>query len=118
MIYLSWNCQGLESPQTIHHLKDLVKGSHPTVVFLMETKQGETHCEKVRRAVSMDFASYVQPPGTSGGLALWWTKEVAVTIHGQDKNFMDTTITGAGSVGGCRVTWVYGDSVFAIRSLN
>ena len=38
MSLLSWNCRGLENPQTVNALKKAIKIEDPTIVFLMETK--------------------------------------------------------------------------------
>lgn len=74
MTMISWNCQGLGYPLTVHHLKDLIKSSQPIMVFFMETKQVEASCERLRRMVNMDNSTYVLSMGSSGGLGLWWSK--------------------------------------------
>lgn len=88
------------------------------VVFLMETKQGEASCERVRRSVQFDFAEYVEPIGSSGGLALWWTKEVSVTILHKCRNFLDCWVRDNVFGEGFFVTWVYGDPHRPYRLLN
>lgn len=40
----------------------------------------------------MNFTSsfYVEPVGISGGLCLWWNKDVSVKIISASKNIIDT----------------------------
>ncbi|KAK9006988.1 hypothetical protein V6N11_019317 [Hibiscus sabdariffa] len=41
----------------------------------------------------MDNAFYIDPVGIAGGLALWWTSDVKLTVLSHDKNFIDTVIS-------------------------
>lgn len=116
MSMINWNCQGLESPHTVLHLKDLIKDFRPVVVFLMKTKQSEAYCERIRREVGFDRAEYMNPIGASWGLALWWSKEINISMN--DKNVMDTTISSAWLGRDVLVTWIYGDPNQARRTIN
>ncbi|KAK8972152.1 hypothetical protein V6N11_000617 [Hibiscus sabdariffa] len=43
--------------------------------------------------MKMDNAFYVDPVGIAGGLALWWSNDVKLSVLAHDKNFVDTTIS-------------------------
>lgn len=90
MSIISWNCKGLGSPKTVRHLNDLVRRTQSTIIFLWKQN-------KLRLIWS------------SGGLALWWTKEVSVTILSKDRNFIDCRVANGIFGEGFLVTWVYGD---------
>ena len=62
------------------------------MVFLMETKQLQQGMEVLRRRLGFDHGDYVDPLGRSGGLALWWKKELDVQICRKTKNYIDAKI--------------------------
>lgn len=66
----------------------------------------------------MDQAKYVHPIGSSGGLSLWWSREVTVNILRKDRNFMDTSISSTWMGRDFLATWVYGYSDQARRARN
>ncbi|KAK8508396.1 hypothetical protein V6N12_055232 [Hibiscus sabdariffa] len=41
----------------------------------------------------MENAFYVEPDGIAGGLALWWSSDVKLSVLQYDKNFIDTLIS-------------------------
>ncbi|KAK8993388.1 hypothetical protein V6N11_033498 [Hibiscus sabdariffa] len=43
--------------------------------------------------MKLDNAFYVEPEGIAGGLALWWSSNVKLAILGEDRNFIDTSIS-------------------------
>lgn len=61
---------------------------------------------------------HIQPEGMSGGLTLWWIKEVTVHIIAKDKNHIDCRVTRSLLGGEFFITWVYGDPVFSLRKHN
>lgn len=54
MKILSWNCQGLGTPQTVRVLSDLVKVHRPEFLFLSETIFFSNKIEELR--VMLGFA--------------------------------------------------------------
>ncbi|KAF7131646.1 hypothetical protein RHSIM_Rhsim09G0090900 [Rhododendron simsii] len=62
-------------------LGELVRKNRPSIIFLMETKNHKAKMEAIRRNLMFDESSYVEPEGFSGGLALWWTKDVEVDVE-------------------------------------
>ncbi|KAK9041645.1 hypothetical protein V6N11_016736 [Hibiscus sabdariffa] len=43
--------------------------------------------------MKLDNAFYVEPEGIAGGLALWWSQDVKLSVLHYDKNFIDTIIS-------------------------
>ncbi|KAK8975345.1 hypothetical protein V6N11_063307 [Hibiscus sabdariffa] len=43
--------------------------------------------------IKMDNAFYVEPIGIAGGLAMWWSNEVKLSVLHHDKNLIDTVIS-------------------------
>lgn len=62
------------------------------MVFLMETKNKKEKLEKIRKRLNFSGYVYVNPRGISGGLALWWNKEVDVSVLSSDKNLIDSKV--------------------------
>jgi exonuclease III len=86
MKLLSWNCRGLGKPTAIRALKNLIQTHKPDVIFLMETKFIQTDFQK-RCKLSGDIYpnSYIvncciSTSNRSGGLAMFWTKDVNLNI--------------------------------------
>ncbi|KAK9000895.1 hypothetical protein V6N11_081376 [Hibiscus sabdariffa] len=46
--------------------------------------------------MKMDNAFYVDPVGIAGGLALWWSNEVKISVLHHDKNLIDTIFSISG----------------------
>ncbi|GKV19300.1 hypothetical protein SLEP1_g29582 [Rubroshorea leprosula] len=115
MNILSWNCQGLGQALTRRVLKDLIFKHRPCLVFLMETKKTMRYLEGLRRRLSFANGVYVEPQGYSGGLALWWTDEVHISIFSSDKNMFDGSLSDAEY----NVTWhfsfIYGEPNIQMR---
>ncbi|KAK9006380.1 hypothetical protein V6N11_035421 [Hibiscus sabdariffa] len=92
MALMSWNVRGLGNKETVRALKNDAFKFHPSIIFLSETKQKRKYLEKIRRNMKMENSFYVDPLGIAGGLALWWTKEVNITILNAENNFIDAEI--------------------------
>ncbi|KAK9037790.1 hypothetical protein V6N11_022690 [Hibiscus sabdariffa] len=93
MAMLAWNVKGLGNKDTVRALKNLVFKYRAEIIFLSETKQKKRYIEKIRMKMKIDNAFYVEPDGIAGGLALWWSNNVKLTILQQAKNFIDTKIS-------------------------
>ncbi|KAK8550978.1 hypothetical protein V6N12_039653 [Hibiscus sabdariffa] len=93
MALLAWNVRGLGNKDTVHALKNVCFKHKNDIVFLSETKQKRRYLEKIRMKMKMDNAFYVDPVGIAGGLALWWTNDVKLSVLHHDKNFIDSVIS-------------------------
>ncbi|KAF7128168.1 hypothetical protein RHSIM_Rhsim11G0021500 [Rhododendron simsii] len=74
----------------------------------METKNNKVFLEIIRRSLKFDFASYVDPVGSAGGLALWWNSDLAIDIEIATKNIVHTIISDKGNSLVWAASFVYG----------
>lgn len=64
--------------------------------------------EAIRCKLGFDYGSYVEPEGLSGGLALWWNKEVNLVVEVAERNFMHDAVTECSKPARWEATFVYG----------
>ncbi|XVF37472.1 hypothetical protein REPUB_Repub20aG0011000 [Reevesia pubescens] len=115
MIFLSWNCQGSGSSFTVQALRELKREYDPDFVFLMETKNKSGKLEKLRKKMGYDEGFYVEPLGLSGGLSLWWKRDMGVQVIGREKNLIDSIVVNNDDGRKCRIFWIYGAPIFEDR---
>lgn len=109
MSCLSWNCQGLGAALTKKALNDLCKKHKPSIVFLMETRMKSNKLEKVRRkCFGAGSMWYVDPIGSSGGLALWWKFPFELEILDASKNYIVVNLRKGPEGTWGVVTFIYG----------
>ncbi|KAG5517160.1 hypothetical protein RHGRI_037799 [Rhododendron griersonianum] len=108
MLILTWNCQGAGRPLTSQALGDMVRKNRPSILFLMETKNNKVKMETIRVKLGFDSGVYVDPEGLSGGLALWWMKEVEIDVDIVSKNFIHAVISEKASSSVWAATFIYG----------
>jgi hypothetical protein len=82
MRILSLNCQGLGNDLTVRSLSDLRRQVDRKVLFLSETHLDNFLAETLRRRLQMDFKIVNPSNGRSGGVVLFWKKELQI----QQKN--------------------------------
>jgi exonuclease III len=116
MKILSWNCRGLGKPSAIRALKKLIQSHHPDIVFLMETK-----------FLNSDFHNRFKMPGDtllnscivdcsisssnrSGGLALFWSKDVNLDIISYNERYIDCYVDSSNPDLCWRASGIYGFS--------
>lgn len=105
MRLLSWNCQGLGPSLTENALEELKIHLDPSIVFLMETQNKHKKVDVVRKVMRFNNGRLVDPVGRAGGLALWWSDLVDVSIIEISKNVIDTFVTCLKSMKSCRVSF-------------
>lgn len=98
---LSWNWLVLRSSPTISNLKVLVWHYNPDIIFLMEIKNKNDFCEKIRR---MDYAKYVKEERLSEWLALWWNKNISMVVNYKTESIIDYIILLGTAWGLSRIT--------------
>ncbi|KAF7822290.1 reverse transcriptase [Senna tora] len=90
-------------------LKKLCRKFNPSIVFLMETRMNSKKMEKVRKKCSVLSTSfYVDAVGKSGGLALWWSDEVAIRHMSGSKNIINGLVESKLLEDSCYFSFVYG----------
>ena len=107
MTLLSWNCRGLENPQTVNALKKVIRLEDPEVVFLLETKSDVNWVNFVCDQCGF-FESFIVPiDGLRGGLALFWKSEIRIGVRNSSLSDIDAVVEGD-SLGCWQLTGFYG----------
>ena len=81
----------------------------PRFLFLSETKNNRSFLQDVQVSFGYDRVYTVDPCGRSGGLALFYMDDPAVSILYADKHMIDIESTCEGHA--IYMTFVYGDPV-------
>ncbi|KAG5529490.1 hypothetical protein RHGRI_030022 [Rhododendron griersonianum] len=74
----------------------------------METKNNKALLETIRRKLGFHSASYVDPVGLAGGLALWWKTEMDIDIETSTKNIVHTIISDKSNSSVWAASFIYG----------
>ncbi|XP_019164331.1 PREDICTED: uncharacterized protein LOC109160499 [Ipomoea nil] len=85
----------------------MVSRKKPKFVFLMETKVGRVHAERLRVKLGFDGLFYVDSTGLSGGLALPWKTNNTARLLSFSKNHVDIEVSIPGFIK-WRMTGFYG----------
>ncbi|KAK4258618.1 hypothetical protein QN277_005049 [Acacia crassicarpa] len=107
MNLIAWNCQGLGVALTARNLKEECFRRKPHLVFLMETKQKARVVRKIRRRCGFVEEWLVDPVGTSGGLALWWSEELTVNILFSSSNIIHTSVMSTSLSTSAYITFIH-----------
>ncbi|XP_050207722.1 uncharacterized protein LOC126657130 [Mercurialis annua] len=91
MKILSWNLQGVGNPWTVRALKFLVQNNSPDIFFLMETKLNRGEFGTICRSFVAFNSVISDANGRRGGLALFWNKNLDVTINDVSENHIAFT---------------------------
>ncbi|KAK8510002.1 hypothetical protein V6N12_035325 [Hibiscus sabdariffa] len=86
MAMLAWNVRGLGNKETVRALKNTIFKNKAEIIFLSETKQKKRYMEKIHTKMKIENAFYVEPDGIAGGLALWWSNNVKLSVLRNDVN--------------------------------
>ena len=103
----SWNCRELQNPRLVRALHDIVQRWKPKIVFLMETKLKVKRMEKIKNRVGFANGLIVPSQGRSGGVALFWTREINLEIKSFSGNHIDAIVREADNNSMWRITGFY-----------
>lgn len=106
---ISWNCRGLGNGPAIRGLLEVQKEEAPDVLFLVETKHDGKWLDWLRWRMGMTNMVAVDSVGASGGLAVFWRKEVDLTVNNMSKYHIDIIIKEEDGFL-WRYTGIYGES--------
>lgn len=105
---ISWKLQGLGRALTVKKLREECARNNPSIIFLRETRMKTDKLCKIRKACKMDEEFYVDPRGSGGGLAVWWTQEVMVNVWYSSRNIIHVSIDSNYGEFPKYVSFVYG----------
>ena len=105
---LGWNCQGLGNPRSVGALRNIVRRWDPEVVFLSETKIRVAGMKRIKMKLGFVNGLYVQSQRKSGGLALFWRKDVNLEIKSYSRHHIDAVVAKERSGFKWRLTGFYG----------
>ena len=108
MKILAMNCQGLGNTPTVRALSDVRRRSDPEVIFLSETHLDRYPADCLRRKLKMDF-QIVNPSSTrSGGVLMFWKKEIVIQQIFSAPKYIDVRVLESpGKI--WRLTCIYGE---------
>lgn len=92
MRILSWNCRGLQQAAPVRALMLVQKRKSPDVMFLLETHLDDYPAKCLHRRLKMDHKEVVRSNGRSGGLVLYWKKEIAISLRHKTDNCIDVFV--------------------------
>lgn len=104
----AWNCRGLGSRPAVRSLLDLQKREDPDILFLSETRLDKCRMQKFRSMLGMHNMWVEDCKGKSGGLALFWRREINVTVRWSGRMHIDTVVEEKDGYK-WRLTGIYGE---------
>ena len=99
---------GLGTPRSVRALHDIVQRWKPKIVFLMETKSKVKHMEKIKNNVGFANGFIVPSQGRSGGVDLFWTREINLEIKSFSGNHIDAVVREVDKNSIWKITGFYG----------
>ncbi|XP_028095770.1 uncharacterized protein LOC114293006 [Camellia sinensis] len=78
-------------------------------------KNKSTSLESIRRRLRFSHSSYVDPVGTSGGLAVWWTDDIDLDIRFKSSNLIRGVISSPIAPSNWVANFIHAPSQRAVR---
>jgi exonuclease III len=103
------NCRGLGNQPAVNGLLELQRTEDPDILFLSETKLVGREMEFLRWKLNMPNMVVVDSVGRSGGLALFWKREVDVSLRWKGRYHIDVDVMEENGTK-WRLTGIYGES--------
>ncbi|KAK3189419.1 hypothetical protein Dsin_028980 [Dipteronia sinensis] len=94
---VSWNARGVGNSRAFQALSDLKRSFNQEIIFLMETKAEHSLLELYRVRLGFTGKLVVDKVGRSGGLCMFWSDKVCVTLILYSRFHIDVQIGSHGS---------------------
>jgi exonuclease III len=109
MSCLAFNCRGAGNNPTVRELALLSQVWSPKFVFLSETRQDKNKMRHMRHRLGLKGFAGHSSNGMSGGLALFWHKQLSVEVKHVNERFIDAYVRVSLIAPLWRITCVYGE---------
>lgn len=93
MKLLCWNVRGAGNLKTFRDLKDVVRLHQPEILFLPEIKCEKRRMESLKNGLKFKNCLPIDSRGLSGGLCVFWSDEVVVSVRSFSPNHIDCNIS-------------------------
>jgi exonuclease III len=103
----AWNCRGMGNLVAVCTLLDLQKQEDPDILFLSKTKLNKQKMEALRWKLGLTNMVCRPSEGKSGGLVLFWHRDVEVSLKSMSKYFIDVEVGSGNNI--WRFTGIYGE---------
>ena len=87
-----YNCRGLGNPEAVRELRSIVKQEGPNLLFVMETKIQGKRVENLQGTLGFAGCFAVDSNGLSGGIGLFWSKNVVVELKNYSSSHIDVRV--------------------------
>lgn len=112
-----WNCRGLGNGPAVRGLLDFQKQEDPDVLFICETKMVERNIRRFKWLLGMHGMVARDCEGRSGGIVLFWKKEVNIKLRNYSRYHIDVEIV-EGDGFRWRFTGIYGEPAVEKRDIT
>lgn len=102
---------------TFDAMCDVIHTNKPQLVFFSETKITGQHAKNLRLKLRFDSCVVASPEGLSGGLFMFWNRDIDVTLLSYNKYHIDMAIK-IYDLPPRRFTGIYDDPVLTNRHLS
>jgi exonuclease III len=94
MKIVGFNYRGLGNDPAVQDLLDLKRAEDPDVLFLCETKLDDKEMERFRWLLGLPNMTVKKAEGRSRGVAMFWKREVDVSLRSFGRRHIDVDIKG------------------------
>uniref|UniRef100_A0A803NST3 Reverse transcriptase domain-containing protein n=1 Tax=Cannabis sativa TaxID=3483 RepID=A0A803NST3_CANSA len=116
MKLVSWNARGIGSDRAFRNLSRLVYLCNPTLLFIMESRMAKNAVDNLKHKLHFDSGLEMPRLGRSGGLLLFWTNDVIVTLLSQSISHFDCYVSCSITNVSFHLTCFYGSPVDSLKS--
>jgi hypothetical protein len=106
---LAYNCRGARCGPAVRSLLEVQGRCDPDIIFLSETHLDKVGAEKLRVQMRMFGALVAESDGRSGGLIMFWKRDIDVQLRAIRPNYIDVMVNNSNEATRWRLTGIYGE---------